>query len=129
MAQLVCGIHLAVQPGVCQVFFYQVVYGGPADSLMITGNKQSILIFSANNRPHLQICVQRILAGFIQVDNAYFVAFAQHSESIILNIGSIQTDELGDPQPAVQEKGEDAKITLPIWSVHVLQKLYAFIQS
>ena len=96
---------------------------------MITGNKQSILIFSANNRPHLQICVQRILAGFIQVDNAYFVAFAQHSESIILNIGSIQTDELGDPQTAVQKKGEDAKITLPIQSVHVLQKLYAFIQS
>ena len=64
----------------------------------------------------------------IQVDNTDLIAFAQNTEGIILNVGAVKSDELGDTQTAVEKQGQNAEIALTVRAADTLQETDTLIQ-
>lgn len=58
----------------------------------------------------------------IQVDNTNLIAFAQNTEGIILNVGAVKSDKLGDAQTAVEKQGQNAEIALTVRAADALQE-------
>jgi hypothetical protein len=49
----------------------------------------------------IQIPLDCILAGVIQKENPYFVAFAENSQRFALDVIDIQTDQFGNSKAAI----------------------------
>ena len=128
MPQLMAGISLTVQTRHGQVLFDQRVDGGAADALILTGQEQCIPILAADGTAHLHVTIQRVLAGTVEVHHAHLIALAQHPQGVVLYVGDVQPDQLGDTQPAVQKQRQDAVIPLPVRAVHRLQQGEALVQ-
>lgn len=75
-----------------------------------------------------QIAVQRRLAGVIEVKNTNFVALTKNAHGLILNVLQIQSYQLGDPESAVKEQGQDGVIALLIFTVHGAEQILALLQ-
>ena len=86
------------------------------------------MILTGDGPPHRQIPRQRILARLVQVHHAHLVALAQHPQRVVLHIGDVQADQLGNTQAAVQKQRQDAVITLPIRPIHRIQQGNALVQ-
>ena len=78
---------------------------------------------------HRQIGLQRGLAAVVQVQDALFVAFAQHPDGVALDVGHVQVHQLGDPQAAVQEEHQDAVIPLLVFALDRVQQRQGFLQG
>ena len=102
--------------------------GGPADPLVLSGQEQCVGVPSGDGPPDRQIAVQRRLAGVIEVKDPHLVAFAQNAHGLVLNVLQIQSYQLGDPESAVEEQGQDGVIALLIFTVHGAEQILALLQ-
>ena len=76
MPQLVGGILAGVDAGFTQPLFHHGMDGGPADALVLGGQKQRVGIPASDGPPHRQPAFDGVLAGVVQIDDADLVAFA-----------------------------------------------------
>ena len=86
------------------------------------------MILTGDGPPHRQVATQGIFARLVQIHHTDFVALAQHPQRVILHIGDVQADQLGNTQAAVQKQRQDAVITLPIRPIHRIQQGNALVQ-
>ena len=86
------------------------------------------MILAGDGPPHRQIPRQCVLARLVQVYHANLVAFAQHPQRVVLNIGDVQANQLGNTQPAVQEQRQNTVIPLPVRPIHRVQQGKALVQ-
>ena len=93
------------------------------------GEEEGVCVPAGDGPPHCQIFGDGVLAGVVQVDDPDLVALAKNPQGIFLDVGEVQTHQLADPQPAVEEQRQDAVIPLLIFAVHGVQKLDALVQG
>ena len=75
-----------------------------------------------------QIAVQCRLAGVIEVKDPHLVALTKNAHGLVLNVLQIQSYQLGDPESAVKEQGQDGVIALLIFTVHGAEQILALLQ-
>jgi len=127
--QLVGAVLRRIDARLAQPLFHHGVDRGAADALVLGREEEGIFIPAGDGPPHRQVLGNGVLAGVIQIDDADFVAFAQHPQGVVLNVVEIQAHQLADPQAAVEEQRQDAVIPLLVFAVHSVQKLDALIQG
>ena len=110
------------------MLLHQRVDHGTADAFVLSGQEQRVVILAGDGPPYRQIPRKRILARLVQVHHAHLVAFAQHPQRVVLHIGDVQADQLGNTQTAVQKQRQNAVITLPVRPVHRVQQGNALVQ-
>ena len=95
---------------------------------MRPGDEQGVGVGDRHVLPHRQPVPDGLDTGVVEVQHPLLVALAQHPELVAPDVAQIQPHQLRDPQPAVQEKGQDAVVTLPVGTVHVVQQGHALFQ-
>ena len=101
MAQLVGGVLCGVDAGHAEMFFDQRMHGRAADALVAGGEEEGVFIASDDGAALCKILGNRCFTRLVQINNAHFVAFAQHAQCIVLNIAYIEPAELGNTQSAI----------------------------
>ena len=127
--QLVGAVLRRVDARLTQPLFHHGVDRGAADPLVLRGEEEGVCVPAGDGPPHCQIFGDGVLAGVVQVDDPDLVALAKNPQGIFLDVGEVQTHQLADPQPAVEEQRQDTVIPLLIFAVHGVQKLDALVQG
>ena len=104
------------------------MHHGAADALVPFRKEQRVPVFSADGTPHLQIAVQGILAGVVQIHHADFVSLPQYPQGVVLDITNVQPDQLRDTQAAVEKQRDNAEIPLFMLAVHSVQEGKGVVQ-
>ena len=110
------------------MFFHQRMDHGTTDAPVLPGEKQCVFIPPGNGPAYRHIPRKRILAGLIEIDHTDLIAFAQHTQGIIVNIRDVQADQLRYPQTAVQKQRQNAVVTLTVGAIYALQQGKGLIQ-
>ena len=92
--QLVRRILSAVNSGFTQALFHHSMNRGTADTFVLRRQKQCVGIPACDGTTDGQPAFQSVLTGVIQINDAHFIAFAQHPQGIVLNIAQIQAYQL-----------------------------------
>ena len=103
MAQLVGRILGAVDSSFAQALFHHGVNRGTADAFVLCRQKQCVGISACDGPPDSQPAFQRVLTGVIQINDAHFIAFAQHPQGIVLDVAQVQANQLRNSQTAIEE--------------------------
>ena len=102
MAQLMRGVLGGIKTGCRQMLFDQLVNRRSGNTLMILlCNKQRIDVHEPDAAAFHKPILKRLLAGIVQEDHAFLVAFTKDPKLITADIGNIEPDKLGYAQTAV----------------------------
>ena len=66
--------------------------------------------------PYGKIVIQRFAAAFTEIDDAFFIAFAENTDVIFIDIGKVQIDQFRYTETAGHKKHQDGVITVHIRS-------------
>ena len=86
VAQLVCGILVGVQTGTQERFLHHSVQRFAGNARAAAGKEQSVPINGGNIPADDQIIVDRLRRGVVEIDDALFVALAEHADMIAPNV-------------------------------------------
>ena len=68
------------------------------------------------------------MAGFAHVNRAFFVAFAQNTQAIIVNIAKVEPRQLRNSQAAVQKYHQNRKIPMGISALYARKQRLSLVQ-
>ena len=116
--QLVGGDGVCVQTGLQQRLVHHHLDGVHTDPLAPGGEKDGVFVRGGDVLADGKPVVQRLDAGVVEIDDPLLAALAVDQQTVLPDVGQIQSDHLRDSQAAVEEKTEDAVIPLLVFSVH-----------
>ena len=119
--ELMTGIEGCVQPRLFQPLLDHVMYRVGRHARVPPGEEEGVGVCLGAGVPLLQPIIQCCPAGWIEEQDPLLIAFAQHTELVLTNIGHVQGDQLGDTQAAIQKEHEDAVVPSTIGLVHMFQ--------
>ena len=123
MPELVYRQFLIGQACLSQMYFYQMFDGLFVDPLSQSADKQCILVSDFGRDTYGHVFFDCIETYITEIDNTFFVAFAQNAEPVFGYITEIYAHELGDTQSACQKQHYNAVIPLFVPTFNRVEKL------
>ena len=92
VAQLVAGVEGRVQTRLQKPLFYHIMDSRRGHAGVGAGEEEGVFVRRRLVVPLLQPVVQRLPAGLVEENHPFFVAFAQHTELFLPDIGQVKTN-------------------------------------
>lgn len=94
----------SVKAGFLETFFNDLLNAPRTDSLASVVEKERVFIDALNffsGIEHGEIIVNGCKAGIVEINDSFFVAFAEQLQTVVVNVGNIDSTKLGKPHSAV----------------------------
>ena len=110
------------------MLFDEPVNCGDADPVAVARAEQRPVIRQNDLSALDQVAVDGFAAACAHIDNALFIAFADHTQPVVIHIRQVESDQLRAPDAAVQKDHENRKITRLIGTFDGFQQRRGFFE-
>ena len=117
-------ISLVTESDFCQIMVDHMIYALVGYPAVFSAYEQCVFIGDSIDRSDLQILIQSVNAGRIEIESPFLVALASDSQHMLaVDIGEINSHELRKPHTAVQKENKYAVVSFLELTIDRLQKL------